>query len=92
MVVSSDTSKWYVVHCHSGFEKKVVESIKDELKNGTLVPLPLDNNAALRKALLYLSFEDGDTLGPAARAFIGELRYQTMNLPSSDFMLDSCTE
>jgi len=46
----------------------------------------------LRKALLYLSFEDGDTLGPAARAFIGELRYQTMNLPSSDFMLDSCTE
>ena len=48
--------------------------------------------AALRKALLYLSFEDGDTLGPAARAFIGELRYQTMNLPTSDLIIDSSTD
>ena len=32
MVVSSDTSKWYVVHCHSGFEKKVADAIMDEAK------------------------------------------------------------
>jgi DNA-binding transcriptional LysR family regulator len=93
--------RWTVSHVRTsldiiaqglGFAWLPIAIIKDELEDGTLVPLPLDNNAALRKALLYLSFEDGDTLGPAARAFIGELRYQTMNLPSSDFMLDSCTE
>ena len=32
MVVSSDTSKWYVVHCHSGFEKKVADAIIEESK------------------------------------------------------------
>jgi transcriptional antiterminator NusG len=32
MVVSSDTSKWYVVHCHSGFEKKVADAILEEAK------------------------------------------------------------
>ena len=63
---------------------------KDYIEDGTLVPLPLDNNAALRKALLYLSFDDGDTLGPAARAFMGELRYQSMQLPTSDLLMESC--
>ena len=32
MVISSDTSKWYVVHCHSGFEKKIADAILDEAK------------------------------------------------------------
>ena len=36
MVDNTDTSKWYVVHCHSGFEKKVVELIKEELKKNKL--------------------------------------------------------
>jgi len=54
-----------------------------------LVETGLGYKTALRKALLYLSFEDGDSLGPAARAFMGELRYQTMNLPSSDFIHDT---
>ncbi|MEM7421290.1 MAG: LysR family transcriptional regulator [Pseudomonadota bacterium] len=72
-----------------GFAWLPIAIIQEELDNGTLLPLPLDNNAALRKALLYLSFEDGDSLGPAARAFMGELRYQTMNLPSSDFIHDT---
>ena len=71
-----------------GFAWLPIAIIQDELDNGTLVPLPLDNGAALRKALLYLSFEDGDALGPAARAFMGELRYQTMNLPTSDLVVD----
>ena len=30
MVASSDTHKWYVVHCHSGYEKKVADAIMDE--------------------------------------------------------------
>ena len=30
MVVSSSSSKWYVVHCHSGFEKKIADAIMDE--------------------------------------------------------------
>ncbi|MEC8227489.1 MAG: LysR family transcriptional regulator, partial [Pseudomonadota bacterium] len=42
---------------------------------------PLEQGG-LRKALLFLCFADGDRLGPAARAFLGELRYQTMSLPS----------
>lgn len=56
--------------------------IQKYLEDGTLLPLPFDNNVGLRKALLYLTFNDGDGLGPAARAFIGELRYQTMQLAS----------
>ena len=39
MVVSSDTSKWYVVHCHSGFEKKVADAILDEAKKVELEDL-----------------------------------------------------
>lgn len=92
--------RWTVSHIRTsvdiiaqglGFAWLPIAIIKDKLENGTLVPLPLDNNAALRKALLYLSFEDGDTLGPAARAFIGELRYQTMNLPTSELIKDGCS-
>ena len=30
MVVASNSSKWYVVHCHSGFEKKIADAIMDE--------------------------------------------------------------
>jgi len=92
--------RWTVSHIRTsvdiiaqglGFAWLPIAIIKDKLENGTLVPLPLDNNAALRKALLYLSFEDGDTLGPAARAFIGELRFQTMNLPTSELIKDGCS-
>lgn len=87
--------RWTVSHVRTsldiiaqglGFAWLPIAIIGKQIEDGTLIPLPLDNNAALRKALLYLSFEDGDALGPAARAFIGELRYQTMNLPTSAFM------
>ena len=36
MVENTDTSKWYVVHCHSGFAKKVADSILDEAKKVNL--------------------------------------------------------
>lgn len=93
--------RWTVSHIRTsvdiiaqglGFAWLPIAIIKNELESGLLKPLPLNNNAALRKALLYLSFEDGDALGPAARAFIGELRYQTMQLPTSDFMDWDCIE
>ncbi|WP_334031267.1 LysR family transcriptional regulator [Alteromonas sp. P256] len=93
--------RWTVSHIRTsvdiitqglGFAWLPIAIIKNELESGLLKPLPLNNNAALRKALLYLSFEDGDALGPAARAFIGELRYQTMQLPTSDFIDWGCIE
>lgn len=93
--------RWTVSHIRTsvdiltqglGFAWLPIAIIKDELETGLLKPLPLNNNAALRKALLYLSFEDGDALGPAARAFIGELRYQTMQLPTSELMNLDCSE
>jgi DNA-binding transcriptional LysR family regulator len=93
--------RWTVSHIRTsldiitqglGFAWLPIAIIKNELESGLLKPLPLNHNAALRKALLYLSFEDGDALGPAARAFIGELRYQTMQLPTSDFMNLDCID
>jgi transcriptional antiterminator NusG len=39
MVVSSDTHKWYVVHCHSGYEKKVADAIIDEATKAGLEEL-----------------------------------------------------
>ncbi|MDO6567671.1 LysR family transcriptional regulator [Alteromonas sp. 1_MG-2023] len=88
--------RWTVSHIRTsvdmisqglGFAWLPIAIIKKELENGTLLPLPLDSNSGLRRAMLYLTFEDGDGLGPAARSFIGELRYQSMQLPSADGML-----
>ena len=28
--------KWYIIHTHSGFETKVIESIKEEVKKRSL--------------------------------------------------------
>ncbi|WP_125778940.1 LysR family transcriptional regulator [Pseudoalteromonas rubra] len=57
--------------------------ITTQLSSGALVPLQLTHNRT-RQAQLNLLFKDGDTLGPAARAFIGELRYQCMVLEAQD--------
>ena len=29
---NSEAHKWYIIHTHSGFEAKVINSIKDEIK------------------------------------------------------------
>jgi len=82
--------RWTVSHVRTsidiirqglGFAWLPLAIIRNELESGVLKPLPLEQGG-LRKALLFLCFADGDRLGPAARAFLGELRYQTMSLPS----------
>ncbi len=87
--------RWTVSHVRTsidmierglGFAWLPVAMIQDSLKTSKLVPLPLATGSQ-RKALLNLSFEDGDRLGPAARAFIGELRFQSMQLPGTATVL-----
>ena len=55
--------------------------IQDELAEGSLEPLNMDFENK-REAALYVVFKDGDRLGPAAKAFLGELRYACMQLES----------
>lgn len=80
--------RWTVSHMRTsidmicnglGFAWLPMSSIKDKLSNKQLQPLPLSQNGK-RTAQLHLIFKDGDSLGPAARAFLGELRYQCIAL------------
>ena len=89
--------RWTVSHVRTsidiicqglGFAWLPLAIIKPHIDAHQLMPLPLEHGG-LRKALLYLSFEDGDQLGPAARSFIGELRYQSMQLPCSESVLEN---
>ncbi|QJR82319.1 LysR family transcriptional regulator [Alteromonas pelagimontana] len=89
--------RWTVSHVRTsvdiitkglGFAWLPLAIIRHQLSCGQLVPLPLEQEG-VRKALLYLSFEDGDRLGPAARSLIGELRYQSMQLPSAERVFDN---
>lgn len=66
-----------------GFAWLPTSSILTALDKSELKVLPL-NAGAIRKVNLHLLFLDGDKLGPAARTFIGELRYLSMNLPTSE--------
>jgi DNA-binding transcriptional LysR family regulator len=56
--------------------------IKPYVDEGKLLPLRLEKGL-VRKALLYLNFDDADRLSESARTFIGELRYQIMNMPTT---------
>lgn len=76
--------RWTVSHLRTsidmicnglGFAWLPISSIQDKLDSGALKPLPLTHNSQ-RSMQLYLVFKDGDNLGPAARAFLGELRYR----------------
>lgn len=89
--------RWTVSHVRTsidiicqglGFAWLPLAIIKPHIDAQQLKPLPLEHGG-LRKALLHLSFGDGDQLGPAARSFIGELRYQSMQLPCSESVLES---
>lgn len=80
--------RWTVSHMRTsidmisqglGFAWLPTSSIQPQLHSGELKPLQLGSGSN-RTATLYLVFNDGDRLGPAARTFIGELRYQSMQL------------
>lgn len=76
--------RWTVSHLRTsidmicnglGFAWLPISSIQDKLDTGALKPLPLVHNSK-RTMQLYLVFKDGDNLGPAASAFLAELRYR----------------
>ena len=84
--------RWTVSHMQTsinmicsglGFAWLPASSIASELESGKLIPLRLKQNGK-RTVQLYLIFKDGDRLGPAARTFLGELRYKCMNLAAPD--------
>lgn len=76
--------RWTVSHLRTsvdmiangfGYAWLPVNAIKDKLAKGELKPLHLNQNSK-RTAQLHLIFKDVDSLGSAARAFLGELRHQ----------------
>ncbi|MCG8464882.1 MAG: LysR family transcriptional regulator [Xanthomonadales bacterium] len=66
-----------------GYAWLPLPAIAAALEQQQLKPLPL-NEGASRTVSFYLNFRDQDLLGPAAREFIGELRFLSMNMPTSD--------
>lgn len=80
--------RWTVSHIQSsidiicqglGYAWLPLNQIETHLKTGRLKPLALGARSK-RLAQLYLSFKDGDRLGPAARTFLGELRLRCVDL------------
>ncbi len=77
--------RWTVSHARTsidlvskgfGYAWLPVSGIAELLTSRTLVPLPLISGQT-RTVLLYLILADVDQLGPVARTFISELRYQS---------------
>lgn len=66
-----------------GFAWLPAPSIAGHIERGLLLPLNLKQGST-RKISQFLHFADGDRLGPAARSFIGELRYQTRHFETSE--------
>ncbi|MGI0115857.1 LysR family transcriptional regulator [Zooshikella sp. RANM57] len=84
--------RWTVSHLRTsidlvskgfGFAWLPEPSIRPLLEEGLLRPLNLELGLK-RSARFFLNFNDADKLGPAARSFIGELRYQTQHIVVSD--------
>lgn len=80
--------RWTVSHLRTsidmiskglGYAWLPINSITSELDRGELKPLNVEHGAK-RHAQLYLIFNDGDKLGPAARTFLGELRSQCLEV------------
>ena len=76
--------RWTVSHLRTsidmicngfGFAWLPASSIEEQLNNGQLTPLLLRHNSK-RSMQLHLIFKDADSLGPAAKAFLAELRYR----------------
>ena len=65
-----------------GYAWLPVSHTQELLDSGRLVMLPLKNKK-IRHVAMNLIFKDGDRLGPAARAFIGELRLASLEMMNS---------
>lgn len=84
--------RWTVSHLRTsaelitqglGFAWHPRHALENQIDSGDLMEITLAQPMK-RRAQLYLNFLDADKLGPAAKAFLGELRYQTQHLPVSD--------
>ena len=92
--------RWTVSHVRTsidiiskglGFAWLPLAIIQPQLERGELKALPL-KRGSMRKSLMYLCFNDSDGLGPAARTFIGELRYHSMQLGEESLADESLGE
>ncbi|SHE60910.1 DNA-binding transcriptional regulator, LysR family [Microbulbifer donghaiensis] len=82
--------RWTVSHMRTsvdlvckglGYAWLPLPSIQQYLDEGLLLPLNLERGSR-RTVPFYLNYADSDSLGPAARELLGELRYQTMDMPT----------
>lgn len=90
--------RWTVSHVRTsidlvsqglGYAWLPLPSIKDLLDKGMLKPLKLESGQR-RHSSFYLNYEDADTLGPAAREFIGQLRLATLNPQTRQGAANTC--
>lgn len=58
-------------------------AICDALQQGQLKRLTLQEGAT-RSASFYMNYKDKDSIGPAAREFMGQLRLITLDMPTSE--------
>ncbi|ASP39344.1 LysR family transcriptional regulator [Bacterioplanes sanyensis] len=84
--------RWTVSHIRAsvelieqglGFAWLPLPSIEASLVSGRLKRLNLVEGAR-RRASFFLNYHDKDTLGPAAREFMGQLRLLTMDMPTAE--------
>jgi len=87
--------RWTVSHLRTsvdmiskgfGYAWLPVPFVEPLIKQDQLRPLNMQSGQ-IRSALLYLNFKDADGLGPAARDFIGQLRYTLMSMPKAESIL-----
>lgn len=78
--------RWTVSHIRTsidlvkqglGFAWLPLPSVHDLISTNQLLPLNL-NQGQKRSVTFYLNYKDEDKLGPAAREFMGELRYKAL--------------
>jgi DNA-binding transcriptional LysR family regulator len=84
--------RWSVSHMRAsielirqnlGYAWLPLPGISEALANGSIKPLKL-NAGGNRSVSFYLNYLDKDRIGPAAREFMGELRFLTLDMPTSD--------
>lgn len=81
--VSSMRASIDLVARNIGFAWLPLPEIQGLIADNRLKPLNLDNGKS-RSVAFYLNFQDELALGLAAREFMGELRYSTLDMPTSD--------